>query len=57
MNMPVMQDAKQSQREFGIIAQKKVITFQVSYYQSTVNNIARKLIEHAFITITTSPHP
>jgi hypothetical protein len=57
MNMPVTHDDKQGQREFGIIAQKKTITFQVSYYQSTINNIARKLIEHAFITITASPHP
>jgi len=54
MNMPIMQDEKVTQPEMGIIAQKKTITFEVSYYQTTVNDIARKLIEHAFITIT--PH-
>ena len=52
MNMPVMQDEKMTQSELGIMAQKKTITFEVSYYQSTVNDIARKLIEHAFMTIT-----
>ena len=54
MNMPVMQDEKVTQPEMGIIAQKKVITFEVSYFQTTVNDIARQLIKHAFITIT--PH-
>jgi hypothetical protein len=57
MNMPVMQDEKETQVDFNIIAQKKIITFQVSYYQSTVNDITRKLIEHAFITVTPSTHP
>ena len=52
MNMPVMQDEKMTQSELGIMAQKKTITFEVSYYQSTVNDIARKLIEHAFMEIT-----
>ena len=52
MNMPVMQDEKMTQSELGIMAKKKTITFEVSYYQSTVNDIARKLIEHAFMTIT-----
>lgn len=55
MSMPVMQDEKMTQSELGIMAQKKTITFEVSYYQSTVNDIARKLIEHAFITINPSP--
>lgn len=52
MNMPIVQDDKLTQSELGIIAMKKTITFQVSYYQTTVNNIARKLIESAFISIT-----
>ena len=52
MNMPVMQDEKMTQSELGIMAQKKTITFEVSYYQSTVNDIARQLIEHAFMEIT-----
>jgi hypothetical protein len=57
MNMPIMQDEKVTQPEMGIIAQKKVITFDVSYYQTTVNNIARQLIEHAFISLTEGTVP
>jgi len=57
MNMPVMQDEKMTQSELGIMAQKKVITFEVSYYQSTVNDIARQLIEHAFISLTAGTIP
>ena len=52
MNMPVLQDEKMTQSELGIMAQKKTITFEVSYFQTTVNDIARKLIEHAFMEIT-----
>ena len=48
MNTPVIQDEKLTQSEMGIIAQKKSITFEISYYQTTVNNVARKLIESAF---------
>jgi hypothetical protein len=57
MNMPVMQDEKVTQPEMGIIAQKKTITFEVSYFQTTVNDVARKLIEHAFITLTSGTIP
>ena len=57
MNMPVMRDEKMTQSELGILAQKKTITFEVSYYQTTVNNIARRLIEEAFISITPSTIP
>jgi len=57
MNMPVLQDEKMTQSELGIMAQKKVITFEVSYYQTTVNNVARELIEHAFISLTASTVP
>jgi len=57
MNMPVMQDEKMTQSELGIMAQKKTITFEVSYYQTTVNDIARQLIEHAFINLTGVPFP
>jgi hypothetical protein len=52
MNMPTIQDEKVTQSDFNVIAQKKTITFQISYYQTTVNEITRKLIERAFITIT-----
>lgn len=52
LNCSVMRDAKENQTEFGIIAQKKVITFEVSYYQQNVLTIAQKLITEAFITLT-----
>ena len=49
-NMPVMQDEKATQTEFAILAQKKSITFKVSYYQNTVNDIALQLIKSAFVS-------
>lgn len=52
MNMPVPVDGKQTQSEFGIIAQQKTMDVQVNYYQARARDIARKLIESAFITIT-----
>ena len=51
VNMPVIQDEKQYQEEFGIISQRKTIVFDVSYYQTTTNNIARELIKEAFISL------
>ena len=44
MNAPIMRDEKRAQNEMSIIAQKKTITFKVSYYQQTARDIARKLI-------------
>ena len=52
MNMPIIQDEKMTQSELGIMAQKKSITFEVSYYQNTVNNIALQLIYSAFMSVT-----
>jgi len=49
-NMPIMQDEKVTQPEFGIIAMKKSITFKVSYYQNTVNDVALKLIKSVFVS-------
>jgi len=54
MNMPIIQDEKVAQPEFGIIAMKKTITFKVSYYQSTVNDVALKYINSAFCSLTPS---
>jgi hypothetical protein len=53
MNIPVPVDEKQGQSEFGIIAQKKTMELQVNYYQARTRDIARKLIESAFISINT----
>jgi hypothetical protein len=46
-NMAVVADAKRPLPGLQAIAQKKVITFQVSYYQQRVANIARQLIRNA----------
>ena len=51
LNMPVIQDEKVTQPEFGVIAMKKTITFEVSYYQQNIRNVARQLIEHALISV------
>jgi hypothetical protein len=48
MNMPVMRDEKMTQPEFGIIAEKKTIIFDVSYHQTTINNVAMQYILSAF---------
>ena len=44
MNMPVVRDEKRIQSELNAIAQKKSLTFEVSYYQNRMNDIARQLI-------------
>lgn len=44
MNMPIFRDEKRTQSELGILAQKKTIEFQVSYYQSRAAEVARQLI-------------
>lgn len=55
MNSPIPKDAKRGQVEISTIAQKKIITFDVNYYQSRLNSIVQKYIESAFITTTYAP--
>lgn len=52
MNYPVPQDEKMTQPEMSIIAQKKTMTFDINYYQSNVQSIARKYITKALVTFT-----
>lgn len=52
MNMPVPVDVKKPQPEFLFIAQAKTLDLQVNYYQNRARDLARKLIESAFITLT-----
>lgn len=49
MNMPIVRDAKAGQVEFGTLAQKKEIEFEVSYLQSRTRDIARQSITAAFV--------
>ncbi len=44
MNSPVPRDEKRSQNEMSTLAIKKVIDFDVSYYQSRVRDVARRYI-------------
>lgn len=51
MNIPVVRDEKRPQPELGILAMKKVIDFEVSYYQSQMTAIATQLITSAAATV------
>ena len=57
MNMPIVRDEKRIQTELQSIAMKKTIEYDVSYYQSSIRDIARQLIERAIVTYTVSPYP
>jgi hypothetical protein len=50
MNMPAVRDEKKTQVELRIIAQKKTIEYDVSYYQSRARNIALQIIGSALVT-------
>jgi hypothetical protein len=57
MSMPIIRDDKETQKEFGILAQKKILTLEVSYYQTRLQRLSRQLIEHAFITLIPEQYP
>jgi hypothetical protein len=47
--MPVIEDEKRNQTEFRILAQKKIVTFEVSYLQSVARDLARQVIKRALV--------
>jgi hypothetical protein len=49
-NIPFMRDVKATQNELLTLAMKKRITFETSYYQSSVRNIARQMINQCLVT-------
>ena len=49
MDYSAVRDEKRPQPEFGILAQKKTMTFRVSYMQTAVLKIARQLIEKVVV--------
>ena len=51
----IMRDEKQTHPELGIIAMKKTIEWEVSYYQTRMNYVARQLILHALVTFYDNP--
>lgn len=48
LDMPIMRDDKSTQKEFNILAQKKVMEVVISYNQAQVRNTALQLIKSAF---------
>ena len=50
MNMPIVRDAQRFQAEQQTLAMKKVLTYEVSYYQARIQTIAQQLIEQVLIT-------
>lgn len=57
MNTPIMRDEKLTQTEFQVLAKKKTMTLEVSYYQARMQNIVRQLILSATVSITVVPDP
>lgn len=47
MNMPGVRDDKRAQVELVALSQKKTIEYEVSYYQTRMNDVARQLILQA----------
>ena len=54
-NVPVPRDEKRTQVELGTIAMKKVIDFDVNYYQIRVADVARQLILSAVPNVVFGP--
>jgi hypothetical protein len=54
--MPVIEDEKRTQPEFRILAQKKIVTFEVSYLQSVARDLARQVIKRALVQAEFNPY-
>lgn len=54
MNTPIVRDEKRPQPEFSVIAMKKTIEYEVSYYQVRIRDLARQLILSAIVTFNPS---
>ena len=54
MSVPIVKDEKRTQVELSMLAMKKTIDFEVSYYQNRVNGIARQYITRCVPTFTTT---
>jgi hypothetical protein len=53
MNQPAVRDEKRTQVELAAIAMKKAVDFEISYYQTRVNDIAQQMISRVIPSITT----
>lgn len=54
MNVPMFRDEKEGQNELNTLAKKKVASFEISYNQAAVRNVARQLILSCIPTVTGS---
>ena len=52
MNMPVIRDGKRIAPELGVIAQQKIIEFDVTYNQGTLRQVVRKQLETIIPAVT-----
>ena len=50
MNMPIFRDEKRIQQELSMLAMKKSIEIEVSYYQESIRNISRQYIKSCIPT-------
>jgi hypothetical protein len=53
---PIVRDGKRTQAELGILAMQKLITYDVSYTQYAMQDVARQLIESMPIAVTAQPY-
>ncbi|MEJ0017532.1 MAG: hypothetical protein WDN25_13395 [Acetobacteraceae bacterium] len=56
MSTSIIRDEKRTQNELNILAEKKTIEFEVSYYQARMNDLARQLILSAPVTFYPNPN-
>ena len=57
VNMPIVVDEKRQQNEISAIAMKKTVTFEVTYYQTRLTDVARQLIKKVIATVTPGTQP
>lgn len=55
INVPIIRDEKMVQSEFSIIAQKKTIEYEITYWQDSVRHIVRQIIGQAIPDVITVP--
>ena len=51
INCPIVKEEKENQVELGVLAMRKTIVFEVSYYQQSMRDIARQLILNTIPTV------
>jgi len=51
-NMPIISDEKKEQAELQVLAQKKIIVFEINYLQESARNVARQHITKSLVEVT-----